>query len=113
MPRKPLLRMTTLTGRLYWTAVASSCMFICMLPSPAISTTRDFGKATWAPMAAGNPYPIVPRPPDVRHVRGLRNLKNWAVHIWFCPTSVVMMALPFVSSNTLSMTYWGFTVSFF
>src|SRR3989304_6355084 len=78
-----------------------------MLPSPAMQITVLSGLATCAPMAAGKPKPIVPRPPEVISVLGLLNGKNWAVHIWFCPTSVVIMASPLVSSAIFSMTYWG------
>jgi hypothetical protein len=41
-------------------------------PSPSISTTSEFGQATLAPIAAGSPKPIVPRPLDDSHVRGSR-----------------------------------------
>ena len=70
IPSVPLLRITTFTGMLYCTAVASSWMFIWMLPSPAMSTTSRPGIATCAPIAAGSPYPIVPSPPEERKVRG-------------------------------------------
>ena len=58
-------------GSLLITAVASSCIFICIEPSPAISKTHLSGYAICAPIAAGNPYPIVPRPPLEIKVRGL------------------------------------------
>ena len=41
-----------------------------------------------APMAAGKPKPIVPRPPDDRKLRGASRSTLWAAHIWCCPTSV-------------------------
>jgi hypothetical protein len=44
-------------------------------------------------MAAGNPKPMVPRPPELMKVRGFRALKYKADHIWFCPTSVVTIEL--------------------
>ena len=58
------------------------------LPSPAISTTVLFVQATLAPREAGNPNPIVPKPPDVINVLGRYVSKYNLVHIWFCPTSV-------------------------
>ena len=50
--------------------VASSCMFICTEPSPAMQTTVSSGHPTFAPIAAGRPKPIVPRPPELIHRRG-------------------------------------------
>jgi hypothetical protein len=45
-------------------------MFICTDPSPAMHTTGTSGHATAAPIAAGSPKPIVPRPPELIHRRG-------------------------------------------
>jgi len=39
------------------------------LPSPAMSTTATSGRATFAPIAAGNPHPIVPRPVELKNVQ--------------------------------------------
>src|SRR2546421_444656 len=36
----------------------------------------------FAPMAAGSPNPMVPRPPELIHRRGSRKWKYWAAHIW-------------------------------
>ena len=37
-------------------------MFICTEPSPVTQQTTASGLANWAPMAAGMPKPMVPRP---------------------------------------------------
>ena len=55
MPMYLLLRMKIFTGRLYCTAVAISCIVICTLASPAMSTTRLPGWAICTPTAAGRP----------------------------------------------------------
>ena len=65
------------------------------------------GRAIAAPMAAGMPKPIVPMPPDERKWRGRLWRKNWADHIWCCPTSVTITARPFVTLSTASMTACG------
>ena len=56
-------------------------MFINRLPSPLKQTTVRWGQANAAPIAAGSPKPIVPRPPEVNSWRGRRNGYAWAVHI--------------------------------
>ena len=81
-----------LIGRPYWATVPSSWIFIWKLASPDIQITCSSGCATCAPIAAGNPYPIVPNPALVNHLLWLV-LINWAAHIWCCPTSVVKYAL--------------------
>ncbi len=83
-----------------------------MEPSPAISNTSLFGNANCAPIAAGKPYPIVPKPPEDIQVRGFLYLKNCAAHIWFWPTSVAIIASPFVISYIFSTTNCGFITSF-
>ena len=55
------------------TAVASSWMFICRLPSPLKQTTRLPGQVRAAPMAAGRPKPMVPSPPEVSNCPGRLN----------------------------------------
>jgi len=50
--------------------VASSWRFISRLPSPLKQTTVRSGFESAAPIAAGRPKPIVPRPPEVRNWRG-------------------------------------------
>ena len=77
MPRAWLLKITIVTGTLYVTAVASSFKHIPKLPSPVIRTLLVF-VAIELPIAAPRPNPIVPRPPDVIHVRLFLNLKNCA-----------------------------------
>ena len=72
-------------------AVAISWEFIWNDPSPAMQTTVASGRATAAPMAAGKPKPMVPRPPEDRKVRGRSRCRNWWAHIWCWPTSVVTM----------------------
>jgi len=66
--------MNTLTGIRLATHVASSWLFICTEPSPVMQTTVSSGHPTWAPIAAGRPKPIVPRPPELIHRRGLAKL---------------------------------------
>ena len=68
--------------------VAISWLFIWNDPSPATHTTCFSGQPMAAPMAAGKPKPIVPRPPDDRKLRGASRSTLWAAHIWCCPTSV-------------------------
>ncbi len=74
-------------------AVAISWLFIWIEPSPAMSMTRWSGRPTCAPIAAGRPKPIVPRPPEETHVRGSVRCVYWHAHIWFWPTSVQMTRL--------------------
>jgi len=69
-----LFRITTFTGSPYIWAVESSCRVISNEPSPAMSITSSSGRATWAPMAAGRPKPIVPSPPEVIQRRGRSKL---------------------------------------
>ena len=73
MPRKPLLKISTLIGRCSIAHVASSCAVIWKHPSPSIATTSSPGLPTWAPIAAGTANPIVPRPPELIQDRGLVN----------------------------------------
>jgi hypothetical protein len=51
IPRVLFLRMTILTGRRYFTAVASSAISIEKPPSPTKATTWRSGYATCAAMA--------------------------------------------------------------
>ncbi len=51
------------------------------LPSPAISTTGTSGLAAFAPIAAGNPHPIVPSPVELKNVPGSITSKNKDAHI--------------------------------
>ena len=81
-----------------WTAVASSCIVICMLPSPVMTHTSLSGLAIFTPMAAGIEKPMVPIPPEVMKVFGSLNQYSWAAHIWCWPTSATTIASPFVSS---------------
>ena len=46
-------------------------MFIWTEPSPAMQMTGRSGQPTFAPIAAGSPKPIVPRPPEMIHGAGL------------------------------------------
>ena len=54
----------------YILAVASSCIVIWKQPSPSMLITVASGRPTFAPIAAGTPKPIVPRPPEVSQCRG-------------------------------------------
>src|ERR687890_18035 len=84
--------------------VASSWMFIWIPPSPAMTQTGSSGYAKATPIAAGSAKPIVPRPPLVMWLLALVNSKNWAAHIWCCPTSVTSRrsgpAAAFIASIT-------------
>ena len=50
--------------------VANSHIVIWKPPSPTITHTSASGRASLAPMAAGNAKPIVPNPPEVMSERG-------------------------------------------
>ena len=58
--------------------------------SPSISMTQRSGIAILAPMAAGSPNPIVPRPPDVMNVRGSLHLHKVVMVVggWECEYGV-------------------------
>ena len=73
--------MNVFTGSFEIMAVAISCIFIWMLPSPAMQSTKRSRNAACAPSAAGSPNPIVPKPPDVSQRRGLFSRKCWAANI--------------------------------
>jgi hypothetical protein len=60
----------TLTQTPSAAAVISSFSVIWKLPSPLMSQTSFSGRPILAPIAAGRPTPIVPRPPEVTHWRG-------------------------------------------
>ena len=62
--------MATTIGTSYAIAVPSSWIVIWKLPSPPMSMTCLSGRPICAPMAAGRPKPIVPRPPEVMSWRG-------------------------------------------
>ena len=70
MPRKPLLKISTLIGIFSIAQVASSCAVIWKQPSPSIATTSSPGRPTCAPIAAGTAKPIVPAPPELIQLRG-------------------------------------------
>src|SRR5919106_1253773 len=72
-----------------------------------MQTTVSSGQPTFAPIAAGRPKPIVPRPPELIQRRGLAKWKYWAVHIWCWPTSEVTIASPPVASYIASIMYCG------
>ena len=76
-----LLIKNTITGISSNTEVASEFSVMLKLPSPAISNTGTSGRATFAPMAAGNPHPIVPRPVELKKVPGYIASKNNDAHI--------------------------------
>jgi hypothetical protein len=70
MPSTQLFIRITTTGSPCITPVAISFIFMWKLPSPVNSTVLPLPTATDAPFAAPTPNPIVPRPPEVRNVRG-------------------------------------------
>ena len=74
--------------------VASSGMDIWKPPSPTSANTSLSGRANCAPMAAGRPKPMEPRPPELIHSRGSLKRINCAAHIWCWPTSELTMAWP-------------------
>ena len=69
-------------------------MFIWNEPSPVSSTLGTSGPPTAAPIAAGRPKPIVPRPPELIQRRGFEKWKYCAAHIWCWPTSEDRMQSP-------------------
>ena len=62
--------MKTFTGTPSWAQVASSWAFIWKEPSPVRQMTVSSGRPIAAPIAAGSPKPIVPRPPEEIQRRG-------------------------------------------
>ena len=78
--------------------VPSSCIVICMPPSPAIAITVLSGAPYFAPIAVGNAKPIVPNPPLVILLFVWFIFAYLQATIWCCPTSVTIMASPFVNS---------------
>ena len=91
MPSQPLLITTVTIGSRSSDAVASSWHVIWKQPSPSMQTTVASGRAAFAPIAAGTPYPIVPRPPDVMNDRGSSQTRYCIAHIWCWPTPVVQI----------------------
>ncbi len=83
IPRVPLFRSTTVTGRSSARDVAISCMTIWNPPSPVIAMTFLSGQAALAPIAAGRPYPMVPNVPEERSWRGCSMFRKCIAHIWF------------------------------
>ena len=102
MPSDALSSTTSLTGSRSCAAVASSCTLSSSEPSPVTHTTVASGRATWAPIAAGRPKPIVPSPPEVIQRRGRSKRRRLAAHIWCWPTSVVTIASPLTASSASS-----------
>jgi len=76
----------TLMGMSLRTQVASSWLVIWKLPSPSTDHTSRSGAPTFAPIAAGIEYPMVPRPPELSQAFGRSYLMNCAAHIWCWPT---------------------------
>jgi hypothetical protein len=81
MPSQPLFRTTTTTGRSSATAAASSCAVMAKDPSPSTQTTVASGRAARAPIAAGSPNPMVPRPPELTNRRGAVQTRYCMAHI--------------------------------
>ena len=94
------------------TAVASSWLFIWNPPSPEIEITGTSGLPIFAPIAPGIPYPIVPRPPDIRSFFFSVISINCAVNIWCCPTSVTIIASSKIRL-IVSITSCGVMIGFF
>ena len=87
--------------------VASSGIDIWKPPSPTMENTSLSGRANCAPMAAGRPKPMEPRPPELIHSRGELKRMNCAAHIWCWPTSEVTMARPPESRSISRITCCG------
>src|SRR3954451_19765213 len=99
---------THLTGTSYWRGVPSSWIFIWNEPSPVSSTDGISGQAIAAPIAAGRPKPIVPRPPELIQRRGSGEGKDCGAPIWCWPTSEDRMQLPLsVAFHSDSTRYCG------
>ena len=86
MPYTELLSRAIFTGAWSRNAAASSSEVIWKEPSPSISHTgflssNSRADPTRAPMAAGRPKPIVPRPPEDSQEWGLLNSMIWVAHI--------------------------------
>ena len=62
-----------LTGMRSWTRVISSWNVIWKPPSPVIAQVSRSGRPSAAPIAAGTEKPIVPSPPELTWLFGLRN----------------------------------------
>ena len=69
--------------------------------------TWRFGQATCAPIAAGRPKPIAPKPDEDSQLLGFSKSKNCAAHIWCCPTPTEKIAS--LSERLLIWwtTHWG------
>ncbi len=79
--KQPSPPMAILTGMPSVAAVIISCSVIWKQPSPSMAHTVSSGMPVWAPMAAGTANPIVPRPPELIHVRGFVKGQNCEAHI--------------------------------
>ncbi len=90
-------------------AVTSSCAVIWKQPSPSIAHTIRSGRPTFAPIAAGIAYPIVPSPPELIHVFGCLNFQSWLAHIWCWPTPDARIVSSGVFARSASTTYCGFS----
>ena len=96
MPRAELFRIAILTGACSRNAAVISSLVIWKLPSPSISHTGFLSSKKRcapieAPMAAGRPKPIVPRPEEDSHECAFSKFRNCEAHIWCWPTSVTQM----------------------
>jgi len=81
MPKLPLLITATLIGIPSIAQVASSWFVIWKHPSPSMVHTSVSGQPTFAPIAAGTAYPIVPAPPEFSHLAGFSYEMNCDAHI--------------------------------
>ena len=71
MPNAQLFMITHMTAMSSSNAVASIAGFWPKPPSPISATTTLSGRASLAPSAAGEPKPIVAKPPGVKTVPGV------------------------------------------
>src|SRR5579875_76291 len=82
----------TITGSLSWLAVKSSELFMRNDPSPSIAATTLDGRASFAPIAAGNANPIVEYPPELRKGLGWYEIQSCDIISWGSPALTVTIA---------------------
>ena len=70
----------------------SGALSATVVQVPAVAVRLQAMLTIAAPIAAGSPKPIVPRPPELMWLFGRRNPAYRAAHIWFWPTSATIVA---------------------
>ena len=115
MPYTELLSSAILIGVPSMNAVASSSLVIWNEPSPSMSHTgflpsKYCCEPISAPIAAGRPKPIVPRPPDEIHWCGWWNSMSCVAHIWCWPTPETQIVFGSASAESCCTTHCGASV---